>query len=154
VPAADQPRLVQPVVDRIAGAGRTSWTANRPLGTIDHGQAGPQGASPAPGALLPVTLRTPLPARATTVTARFTGGESSVDALLLRPEVSQVVFDRAALLQSASTGPRTRAVAVPAATRVTALSYDGRGRLLHRSTLTGPTVRAPVAAGGFTVLRW
>ena len=154
VPAADQPRLVQPVVDRIAGAGRTSWTANRPLGTIDHGQAGPQGASPAPGALLPVTLRTPLPARATTVTARFTGGESSVDALLLRPEVSQVVFDRAALLQSASTGPRTRAVAVPAAARVTALSYDGRGRLLHRSTLTGPTVRAPVAAGGFTVLRW
>ncbi|GAB1510431.1 hypothetical protein [Actinophytocola sp. KF-1] len=154
VPTAAQPRLVMPVVNRLPGAGTTSWSAGRPLGTINHGDAGPQGASPAPGALLPVTLPAPLPPGATTVTARFADGESAVDALLLRPEVSQVVFNRAALLQSAATGPRVRAVAVPTTGRVTALTYDGRGHLLNRATLTGPTVHAPVAAGGFTVLRW
>jgi YD repeat-containing protein len=143
---------VQPVVNVIAGAGSTSWSAGRPLGTVDAGRAGPQGTSPAPGALLPVTLPTPLPTGTSTVTARFSGGESSVDGLLLRPEVSQVVFGHAALLQSAAPGPRTRTVTVTGT--ATALSYDGHGRLLNRSTLRGPTVRAPVAAGGFTVLRW
>ena len=154
VPTADQPRLVMPVVDLVPGAGTTSWSADGPLGTVDHGDAGPQGTSPAPGALLPVTLPTPLPPGATTLTARFAGGESAVDAVLLRPEVSQVVFGHAALLQSAATGPRVRTVDVPTTGRVTALSYDGRGRLLDRAALTGPVVRAPVAAGGFTVLRW
>ena len=154
VPAADQPRLVSPVVDLVPGAGTTSWSAHRPLGTIDHGDAGQQGTSPAPGALLPVTLPIPLSPAATTVTARFAAGESAVDAVLLRPEVSQVVFGHAALLQSAATGQRVRPVDVPTTGRVMALSYDGRGRLLDRATLTGPVVRAPVAAGGFTVLRW
>jgi YD repeat-containing protein len=154
VPTADQPRLVSPVVNRTPGAGTTSWSADRPLGTIDHGDAGPQGASPAPGALLPVTLPTPLSPTATTVTANVTGGPAEVDALLLRPEVTQVVFDHAALLQNAAAGPRVRPVEVPTAGHVTALTYDGRGHLLGRSTLTGPTVRALVAAGGYTVLRW
>lgn len=153
VPASDQRRLVQPVVNLIQGAGTTTWSANGPLGTVDAGRVGPQGVSPAPGALLPVTLPTPLPPTASSVTARFTG-ESSVDALLLRPEVSQVVFGHAALLQSAAGGPRTRTVTLPGTARATVSSYDGRGRLLARTTTTGPAVAAPVAAGGFTVLRW
>jgi len=152
VPPADQPRLVQPVVNLAPGAGTTSWSADRPLGTIDQGRTGPQGSSPAPGALLPVTLATPLPPGRTTVTARFTAGESTVDALLLRPEVSQVVFDGAALLQSAASGPRTRTVTLPTATRVSMLSYDGRGHLLNRTTRTGPTVTVTVAAGGFSLV--
>ena len=107
VPAADQPRLVQAVVDEVPGHGTTSWSAGGTrLGTVDHDGA-PQGASPAPGALLPVTLRTPLPPAATTLTATATG-ESTVDAVLLRPEVTQVVYGHAALLQSAAAGPRTR----------------------------------------------
>lgn len=154
VPPADQPRLVSPVVDLVPGAGTTSWSADRPLGTIDHGRAGAQGSSLAPGALLPVTLRAPLPSGASTVTARFTTSESAVDGLLLRPEVSQVVFTHAALLQNAATTGRTGTVILPGASRVTALRYDGRGHLLDQSTLTGPRVTAPVAAGGFTVLRW
>ncbi|TDV57576.1 hypothetical protein [Actinophytocola oryzae] len=153
VPASDQPRLVMPVVNRIPGAGRTSWSSNRPLGTVDAGRAGPQGGSPAPGALLPVILADTLRPGATTLTARFTAGESSVDALLLRPEVSQVVFDHTALPQSAAPGPRTRTITMTGAHRVTVLSYDGRGRLLNTSTRGGPTVTATVAAGGFTVLR-
>jgi hypothetical protein len=154
VPASDQPRLVQPVVDLIPGAGTTSWSADRPLGTVDHGRAGTQGTSPAPGALLPVTLPTPLSPTATTITARFTTGESTVDALLLRPEVTQVVFDHTALLQSAATNTRTRTVTLPTTARATILSYDGRGHQLARKTVTGRVVNAPVAAGGFTVLRW
>lgn len=153
VPAAHQPRLVQPVVDKRPGHGTTSWSAaGRRLGTVDHDGA-PQGASPAPGALLPVTLPTPLPAAATTLTAAATG-LSTVDAVLLRPEVSQVVFAAAALLQSAASGPRTREVDVPGASRVTVSSYDGTGRLVATATRTGPSVPALVVAGGFTVLRW
>jgi hypothetical protein len=150
VAASAQPRLVAPVVDVVPGAGATSWSSDGPLGTVDAGRGGPQGSSPAPGALLPVTLPTPLPVGATSISARFGGGVSAVDGVLLRPEVSQVVFGAAALVQSAATGPRTATVTVPG--RVTVLSFDGRGRLLDRSTATGPTVRAPVAAGGFTVV--
>jgi YD repeat-containing protein len=138
------------VVDLVPGAGATSWSADGPLGTVDHGRGGPQGNSPAPGALLPVTLPAPLPPGATTITARFDSGESTVDGLLLRPEVSRVVFSGAALLQSAATGPRTTTVTVPG--RVTVLSFDGQGRLLERSTAHGPTVTVPIAAGGFTVV--
>jgi len=113
VAASAQPRLVAPVVDVVPGAGTTSWSSSGPLGTVDAGRGGPQGSSPAPGALLPVTLPTLLPAGATTISARFGGGVSAVDGVLLRPEVSQVVFGAAALLQSAATGPRTATVTVP-----------------------------------------
>lgn len=143
---------MQPVVNLTPGAGTTSWSSDGPLGTVDHGRAGPQGSSPAPGALLPVTLAAPLPPGRTTVTARFTSGESTVDTLLLRPEVSQVVFDGAALLQSAASGPRTRTVTLPSSARVTVLGYDGRGHLLNRTTRTGPTVPVTVAAGGFSLV--
>jgi hypothetical protein len=153
VQAADQPRLVSPVVDKVPGYGRTAWSAGGTrLGTVDSAGA-PQGASPAPGALLPVTLRTSLPAGATSLTATATG-TSTVDAVLLRPEVTQVVYGNTALLQSAAAGPRTRTVALPAAAKVTVLSYDGRGTLVDQRTVSGATVPARVAAGGFTVLRW
>jgi YD repeat-containing protein len=152
VPAADQPRLVAPIVNRLPGAGTTSWSADRPLGTVDH-NGGRQGVSPAPGALLPVTLPAPLRPTATAVTARSTG-ESAVDGLLLRPEVSQVVYGNTALLQNAANGPRVRPVTVSTTGHVTVLSYDGRGRLLHRTTASGPNLRTPVAKGGYTVLRW
>jgi hypothetical protein len=153
VQAADQPRLVSPVVDKVPGYGRTAWSAGGTrLGTVDSAGA-PQGASPAPGALLPVTLRTSLPAGATSLTATATG-TSTVDAVLLRPEVTQVLYGNTALLQSAAAGPRTRTITLPAVARVTVLSYDGRGTLVDQRTVSGATVPARVAAGGFTVLRW
>jgi hypothetical protein len=153
VPPSGQPRLVAPVVDKVPGYGRTAWSAGGTrLGTVDSAGA-PQGASPAPGALLPVTLRTTLPAGATSLTATATG-TSTVDAVLLRPEVTQVVYGHTALLQSAAAGPRTRTVTLPVAAKVTILGYDGRGTLVDQRTVTGTTVPARVAAGGFTVLRW
>ena len=58
VPAADEDRLVMPVVDLVPGSTAvTTWSANgKALGRVSSGDIGPQGASPAPGALLPVTL--------------------------------------------------------------------------------------------------
>ncbi|TDQ00846.1 hypothetical protein [Labedaea rhizosphaerae] len=154
IPSADQPRLVSPVVNQVPGGGRTTWSADgHGLGVV-NGDGGPQGVSPAPGALLPVTLSKTLAPGAHTLTATATSGESDVDALLLRPEVSQVVYDHTAVLQSAATGPRTRAVTVPAGARVSVTSYDGRGRTVRHTTAPGPTVEVPVAPGGFTVLSW
>ena len=58
VPGADVDRLVMPVVDLVPGStATTTWSANgRLLGRVRSGDIGEQGVSPAPGALLPVTL--------------------------------------------------------------------------------------------------
>jgi hypothetical protein len=75
-----------------------------------------------------------------------------VEAVMVGRVVSVLLCGRAALLQRAAPGPRTRTVAVPGP--VTMLGYEGHGRLVDRATLTGPSVTARVAAGGFTVLHW
>ena len=151
IPSADQARLVSPVVNQVPGGGRTTWSADgHRLGSVS-GSVGPQGVSPAPGALLPVTLPKTLAPGPHTLTA---SGKSSVDALLLRPEVSQVVYGHTAVLQSAANGPRTRAVTVPAGAHVSVTAYDGRGRTVAHATATGPTVPVRVAAGGFALLSW
>jgi hypothetical protein len=151
IPAADQARLVSPVVNQVPGGARSTWAADGHRLGVVSGSVGPQGVSPAPGALLPVTLPKTLAPGAHTVTAT---GESSVDALLLRPEVSQVVYDHTAVLQSAASGPRTRAVAVPVGARVSVTAYDGSGRTVSHTNATGPTVQVRVVAGGFAVLGW
>jgi hypothetical protein len=68
VPRSSEPRLVIPVVDLQPGSTAVSrWSAGRdPLGRVDSGDVGPQGASPAPGALLPVTLPRTISSKATT----------------------------------------------------------------------------------------
>ena len=60
-----------PVVDLQPGstAVTTFPAGDTVLGTVRSGDVGPQGDSPAPGALLPVTLPVTLPAGQTTVTA-------------------------------------------------------------------------------------
>ena len=79
-----------PVVDLVdtptPAAGTTWTTGSRVLGAIDH-VTGPQGISAAPGALLPITLRTSLPAYATSLNAAATG-PVQLDALLLIPTIS------------------------------------------------------------------
>jgi hypothetical protein len=154
VPAADQPRLVSPVVNLVpTPAGHTRWTTDgRELGAINHGSGGAQGVSPAPGALLPVTLSATLPAGGDSFAATTSGGVSTVDAVLLRPEVSQVVYNRAALLQNAASGPRMRTVTV--AGRATVQTFDGTGHEVSRTVATGPEIEVRVAAGGFTLVRW
>ncbi len=161
LPAATQPRLVLPVADlRPGSAAVTRWTsAGRGLGSVRHGRIGAQGASPAPGALLPVTLDGELPAGATDLLATATGGEAVVDAVLLEPLVSRYVIGgrghTTALLRSAARRPETVGVPIPGAGVAVVETYDASGVLRSRVSTSGSgaTVRALVLPGGFTVIR-
>lgn len=76
IPADDQPRLVQAVVNRVPGPAAISDFASgtEHLGAAQYGGGGAQGVSPAPDALLPVTLPGILPANAAQLTASTLGG--------------------------------------------------------------------------------
>ncbi|TQJ11738.1 hypothetical protein [Kribbella jejuensis] len=130
VPAATQPRLVLPVVNVLETSSRTLWS----LGPLDY-QGGPQGISAAPGALLPLTLPKPLPARATTITA---AGTAQIDALLLLPLLSSLKIGNATLLVNLDTHPR------PVAGK-NAWNYNSSGHLVTQG-------KPIVQPGGFTVL--
>ncbi|GAA1577479.1 hypothetical protein GCM10009804_37570 [Kribbella hippodromi] len=139
VPAAAQPRLVLPVVNLTETPAQTLWTiGNQTIGTLNH-RGGAQGISAAPGALLPLTLRSPLPSRATTLTARAIGSVQ-LDALLLLPLISSLRIGNSTLLVSVDKVART--VSIPGAR---AYSYDSSGNLVGQG-------RAVVQPGGFTVV--
>ncbi|WP_237771166.1 hypothetical protein [Kribbella sp. ALI-6-A] len=143
LPASAERRLVLPVVDLVPDrtAGRSTWSTG---GVIDHGSGGPQGVSAAPGALLPVAAGV-LPAAATTLTARSTGPDVRVDALLLLPLISRLQLGGNELLVSVDRDTRS----VPVARRGTAYSYTASGVLHSRRRAAG---RAQVLPGGFTVV--
>ncbi|WP_406047779.1 hypothetical protein [Kribbella sp. NBC_00889] len=145
LPSSPQPRLVLPIVNLVdtPDAGHTTWTSgSRRLGTIDHGAGGPQGISAAPGALLPMTLATPLPPNATQLAASATG-PAQVDALLLIPSISTLRLGTATLLTSVDSHPRK----VSATGRI-AYSYTSTGKLHSQGTPSHISVQP----GGFTVV--
>ena len=159
LPPATRPRLALPVIDVVpdADAGRTTWSANtRPLGTLNHGHGGPQGTSPTPGALLPKTLRAPVPPQATHLTTKATGDLVRVDAVLLLPLVSELRLTTptatAILLASVDTHPRRHPVTVASSRRSVISTYDSTGALRSRFSTTAKTFAAPVTPGGFTVI--
>ncbi|MEU4422162.1 hypothetical protein AB0F81_16170 [Actinoplanes sp. NPDC024001] len=151
LPALDQARLVLPIVDlRPGSAAVTHWSS---LGVVRHGDVGAQGASPAAGALLPVTVGE-LASGRTDLEATATGGEAVVDAVMLEPLVSRLVIGGAgrqtALLRSAARTPQTVRVAGPAVIE----TYDAAGVRRGRVTAAaGAAVRAVVLPGGFTLIR-
>lgn len=159
LPATSQPQLVLPVVDlRPGSAAVTRWsTAGHPLGAVRHGRVGPQGASPAPGALLPLTLAGELPAGATDLVATATRADAVVDAVMLEPLVSRYVISGAghttAMLRSAARTPQTANVTVDGPGAAVVETYDAAGVRRVRFTASGATVRALVLPGGFTVIR-
>ncbi|MFF5081245.1 hypothetical protein ACFY36_29710 [Actinoplanes sp. NPDC000266] len=144
LPAATQPQLVLPIADLRPGSEAvTRWSTG---GVLRHGAVGPQGASPAPGALLPVAVGE-LPAGRTELTATASGGEALVDAVMLEPLVSRYAIGgggrTTTLLRSAARTAQTVAVTG------TAETYDAMGVL--RSRTTGS--RATVLPGGFTMVQ-
>jgi hypothetical protein len=154
--------LVMSVVDLQHGSSAvTRFAARRTLGSVDSGAVGAQGASPAPGALLPRTLREhPLAARARSLTATTTASGTDatrLDAVLLQPLVTRLVLGGhghgTALLRSAALGTRHVRVAVPGTGRANIWSYDGRGHLVRHRTSEAARVPATVAPGGFTLVR-
>ena len=126
------------------------------LGTVRYGSGGPQGASAASGAILPVTLPVDLPADATAITGTTAGGTGLLDSLLLTPLVSQLVTSGGnhalALLNSVSARPEQVQVDVPGSGPATVVSYDQDG-IARTATLTpAGTIAATVLPGGFTLI--
>ena len=150
--------LLMPVADLQPGStGVTTFTAGGRLGDVRSGDVGPQGDSPAPGALLPVTLPGTLGAGPGTVTATTTGGETRLDALVVQPLVTRLVLGGdghgTALLRSAATATEQAKVAVPGSGTADVWSYDGQGALVSHRTAAASTVPVSVAPGGFTLVR-
>ena len=161
VPGAPERRLVIPVVDLMPGSTAvTTWSADdRELGRVASGDIGPQGASPAPGALLPVTLPRSLtkdPTVLRVATSSAGGDEARLDAVMLEPLVSRYVLSgdghSAALLRSADSKVAHTVVRLPGSGPAVIEVYDGSARLLSRSTTPARTVHATVAPGGFTIV--
>jgi len=161
VPTADQARLVLPVVDLQPGSTAvTTWSSgSTELGRIASGDVGPQGVSPAPGALLPVTLARTLAKNATSlrVTASASGGdEARLDAVMLEPLVSRFVLagdgHATALLRSAAAKVAHPVVRLRGKGRATIEVYDGTAQLLSRSTTRAQAIRTTVVPGGFTIV--
>ena len=157
--ASDQPRLVLPVIDLQPGSdAETVWTSgDRRLGRARTGDVGAQGASPAPGALLPVTLRRVLPAGATSLSTGGRQGTTSVDAVMLEPLVSRLVLGTGdhgtALLRSAARSSRSITLAMPGIGPSIVEVYDSTGQLRARYHDGSGDVTARVLPGGFTVIR-
>jgi hypothetical protein len=151
--------LLMPVVDLQPGstAHTTFAAAGNGLGTVAAGDVGVQGDSPAPGALLPVTLVRTLGAGADTVTATTTGDETRLDALMVQPLVTRLVLGGdghgTALLRSAATTTQRQRVAVPGSGQADVWSYDGQGTLVSHKRLSAGSVPVSVAPGGFTLVR-
>jgi hypothetical protein len=158
VAAADQPRLVQAILDRVPGPAAVSEfsSGGTRLGGVDYGGGGAQGDSPAPGALLPVTAPKALPAGATSLIARTADGHGRLDAVELTPLVSTLVVDGdghgVALLNSVAGVPRSVVVGVPGTGPTTATSYDSSGQLWRTTTGTG-SITVDVPPGGFAIAR-
>jgi hypothetical protein len=158
LPADDQPRLVQPVVELIPGStARTTFRAGPAvLGTVRYGTVGVQGAAPSPTQLQPVALNGPVPAGPATVTALTTGGTGNVDALLVIPLVSRLALagngSNTVLLSSVSNQVRYQRVDLPGSGPLVVRTYDRDGRVVQRLVGRRPPVGVPVAPGGFTIV--
>jgi len=153
--------LVLPVVDLQpdSSAVTTFRAAGRVIGEVRSGDIGRQGASPAPGALLPVTLPSVLPAGATRLSA--TGSTNSkrarLDAVMLEPLVSRLVLrgngHGTGLLSSASERSQRVSVRVPGTGAARVHTYDARGRLVKTRESRANVVAVTVPAGGFALIR-
>ncbi len=155
--------VVMPVLELRPGSDAVTrfTTGERVLGRTSS-RTGGQGDSPAPGVLLPRTLRRVLPAGSTQVVATGrSGGSARLDALVLEPLVSRLVLvsgrtgDRhgTVLLRSASRRAEQRTVRVPGEGRTRVETFDGLGRLVSSRLTTAAPVRVEVQAGGFAVLQ-
>ncbi len=153
---ASGPSLLMPVVLRIPGAGRTRWVGgDRTAGVVDHGRIGPQGVSPAPGALTVTTL----PGRVFggPLTVSLAGsGTAAVDAVLVQPEVEHLVLSGpghgTALVRNAATGPRSSTVAVPGPGTATVTVYDSTGQAVAAYRTSAQRVPVRLPAGGFALV--
>jgi hypothetical protein len=157
VPTSTQPRLLQAVINRVPGPAATSdfFATGRQLGAVSYGGGGGQGVSPAPGALLPVTVPGHLAGDSSQLTAVTRDGAGQLDAILLTPLLSTLITSGnghgMALVNSVARTQRSITVSVPGTGLSIATSYDTRGRL-SAVVLGGEKVTIQVPAGGFAIV--
>lgn len=167
--ASTGPRLVSAVVDLQPGSSAvtTFRAGDRVLGVVRSGAVGPQGNSPAPGALVPIALRAVLRPGEQVVTATTVAAgtdEARLDALTVEAVVSTVTLsgDLASspgrglvLVRNGSSVAEQRVVTVPGTGAVHIESYNGLGRAVRTSTVPGTaaTVRVRLVPGGFAIAR-
>ena len=166
LPAGLGRAVVLPVVNLQPGSTAVTTVrtgAGSLVGRVTSGDIGAQGDSPAPGALLPVTLANVLPAGASTLTATTSARGSDaamIDSVMLEPVVSRYVLGSGdhgtALLRSADTTADRATVSVPGHGQLVVEVYDSTGALRDRSQPGSPgtqTVQVHVLAGGFTLVQ-
>ena len=153
MPATTQPLIVEPIVNRVTGAGgRTVWTAGgQNLGSLSTGGLGAQGVSAAPGQLVPLTLDRLLPPGSSQLLAQVSRGPVDLDAVLLTPVVARLVltgtgqtttlFASRARASATETAPGGR----------TAIICTGSGRCV--SVTLGQSARVLIPGGGFAIVR-
>ncbi|WP_285117372.1 hypothetical protein [Leifsonia sp. fls2-241-R2A-40a] len=158
LPAGHPAARILPIADLgPGGSGTTNWTASvgrftLPLGRTDNVRPGAQGIAPSPVFLLPQTLPVPVPAQATSVTARVSG-TARLDALLVQPVVSHL-----GLAGSTSLDVYVNATRLPvpqkldAAGPVTVTRYDSTGHQVGRAQTVGSRGIVLVQPGGFTTV--
>ncbi len=151
--------MVQAIVNRVPGPAAVSDFASGTdhLGAAQYGGGGAQGISPAPDALLPVTLPGILPANATQLTASTLGGTGQLDAVLLTPLIAVLITTgnghSVALLNSEAGTQGARTINLPGTGQAIATSYDSQGRPWRVTVSTAPTITVPVPAGGFAIVQ-
>ncbi|NQX34966.1 hypothetical protein [Herbiconiux sp. VKM Ac-2851] len=149
-------RIVEPVLWQVEKGGTTptpksQWKAgNKPLGTV-KAEVGPQGITAVPGALLPVALDRLVPAGTSALTVRGIGGETKVDALLVRPTVSSLSASgagggSAALVQNSLASAQDAVVGTTGIAQTLSV-YDGSGALVATQSIDGPTTVSLPGAG-------
>jgi len=159
IPADDQPRLVQAIVNRVPGPGAVSSFASgtKNLGVARYGGGGAQGVSPAADALLPVTLPGILPANATELTASTLGGSGQLDAIQLTPLIAVLITTggghSVALLNSEAGNLAARTISLSGTGPAVATSYDSQGRTWRVTISNGPAITVPVPPGGFAIVQ-
>jgi len=132
-----------------------------PAGRQDHGGAGAQGVTPTPGyrAVGWVPTDGEVPAGPTEVVASHTGNTrrpARLDAVMVQPRVEWLLLgdgdNGQGLLRSFATRRQTRRVTLDGRGPISAVAYNQKGRVVGRASSPGPVLRAPVAAGGFTIV--
>lgn len=158
LPAANQPRLIQPVVELTPGSpARTSFQAGRDrLGSINFGDVGPQGNSPSATELTPLALPRAAAGRATVITASTTGGTGRIDAVLVEPQVATLAASGAghgtAVLSSKSSSIELRTVTVAGQGCANVDIYDRNGQNRGHYQICQSSVPVVVAPGGFSII--
>lgn len=157
-----RPFLLMPVVDLQPGSSAvTMFRANgRLVGRVRSGAIGTQGDSPAPGALLPVTLPATVRqgvTRLSATTVATSGDTARLDAIMLEPVVSRLVLSgdehATALLSNASAQPQRTHVSLAGHGTARIESYDGSGHLVEVRVSHAHAVHVTIPESGFTFVR-